>query len=87
MDRVRRPSTFSEQVRAPLCGITASVRWVRGFILFHAKRQPRELDESQVGAFLTHLAVDRKVSGSTQNQALNALVFLYKAGLERHSEM
>jgi len=44
---------------------------------------PRELGESQVGAFLTHLAVDRRMSANTQNQALNALVFLYKAVLER----
>jgi integrase-like protein len=44
---------------------------------------PRELGESQVGEFLTHHAVDRKVSASTQNQALNALVFLYKDVLER----
>ncbi len=57
--------------------------WVRRLILFHGKRHPRELGELQVGAFLTHLAVDRKVSASTQNQALNALVFLYKAVLER----
>ena len=56
---------------------------MRRFILFHGKRHPRELGESQVGEFLTHLAVDRKVSASTQNQALNALVFLYKAVLER----
>ncbi|MCA1675068.1 MAG: phage integrase N-terminal SAM-like domain-containing protein [Actinobacteria bacterium] len=57
--------------------------WVRRFIVFHGKRHPRELGESQVGEFFTHLAVDRKVSASTQNQALNALVFLYKAVLER----
>ncbi|MBA2593200.1 MAG: phage integrase N-terminal SAM-like domain-containing protein [Pseudomonadota bacterium] len=56
---------------------------MRRLILFHGKRHPRELGELQVGGFLTHLAVDRKVSASTQNQALNALVFLYKAVLER----
>jgi len=50
---------------------------VRRFILFHGSAT-RELGESQVGEFLTHLAVDRKVSASTENQALNALVFLYK---------
>ena len=90
MDPVRRPSPFLEQVRAAIRVRHYSIRteesylfWVRRFILFHGKRHPRELGESQVGEFLTHLAVDRKVSASTQNQALNALVFLYKAVLER----
>ena len=90
MDPVRRPSPFLEQVLAAIRVRHYSIRteesylfWVRRFILFHGKRHPRELGESQVGAFLTHLAVNRKVSASTQNQALNALVFLYKAVLER----
>lgn len=90
MDPVRRPSPFLEQVRAAIRVRHYSIRteesylfWVRRFILFHGKRHPRELGESQVGEFLTHLAVDRRVSASTQNQALNALVFLYKAVLER----
>ncbi|MCA1604823.1 MAG: phage integrase N-terminal SAM-like domain-containing protein [Acidobacteria bacterium] len=90
MERVRRPSPFLEQVRTAIRVRHYSILteesylfWVRRFILFHGKRHPRELGESQVGEFLTHLAVDRKVSASTQNQALNALVFLYKAVLER----
>lgn len=56
----------------------AYVQWVRRFILFHAKRHPRELGAPDIERFLTHLAVDRSVSASTQNQALNALVFLYR---------
>ncbi len=52
--------------------------WTRQYILFHRKRQPREMGANEVGAFLTHLAVDRRVSASTQNQALNALIFLYR---------
>ncbi|MBI4726063.1 phage integrase N-terminal SAM-like domain-containing protein [candidate division TA06 bacterium] len=56
----------------------AYVHWVRRFILFHGKRHPREMGASEVETFLTHLAVDLKVSASTQNQALNALVFLYR---------
>ena len=52
--------------------------WIRRFILFHQKRHPRELREPQVGQFLSHLAVERSVAASTQTQALNALVFLYR---------
>jgi integron integrase len=59
------------------------VPWVKRFILFHGKRHPDELGEAEVAAFLTHLAVNRNVSPSTQNQALNALVFLYRYVLDR----
>ena len=55
----------------------AYVDWVRRFILFHGKRHPRDLGAPEVQAFLSHLAVDRKVSPSTQNQAKAALLFLY----------
>lgn len=51
--------------------------WIRRFILFHGKRHPREMGALEVGRFLSHLAVQRHVASSTQNQALNALVFLY----------
>jgi len=54
------------------------VDWVRRFILFHGKRHPRELGAPEVQAFLSHLAVDRQVAASTQNQAKAALIFLYK---------
>jgi site-specific recombinase XerD len=54
------------------------VHWVRRFILFHKKRHPQEMGAAEVQAFLNYLAVDQRVSASTQNQALNALVFLYK---------
>ena len=54
------------------------VKWIRRFILFHGKRHPRELGASEIGAFLSDLAVARGVSASTQSQALNALVFLYR---------
>ncbi len=52
--------------------------WIRFFIHFHHLRHPAEMSESEVSAFLSFLAVNRKVSASTQNQAFNALVFLYK---------
>ena len=52
--------------------------WVRRFIIFHGKRHPRELGAEKITAFLNHLASQRHVSPSTQNQALSALVFLYR---------
>jgi len=61
----------------------AYVDWVRRFILFHGKRHPAELGASEVSAFLAHLAVERHVSASTQNQAKAALLFLYKRFLGR----
>lgn len=54
------------------------VEWIRRFILFHNKRHPRDMAASEVEAFLTHLAVGRSVAPATQNQALAALLFLYK---------
>ena len=52
--------------------------WARRFILFHDKRHPQEMGGAEVEAFLTHLAVDRQVSASTQNQAKAAILYLYK---------
>jgi len=56
----------------------AYIGWIRRYILFHGKRHPRELGAAEATRFLTALAVDAKVSGSTQNQALAALLFLYR---------
>ena len=61
----------------------AYIHWIKRFILFHRKTHPQEMGEVEVAQFLTDLAVVRKVSAGTQNQALNALVFLYKAVIER----
>ncbi|MGH7726341.1 MAG: integron integrase [Candidatus Eiseniibacteriota bacterium] len=55
----------------------AYVGWARRYVLFHGKRHPREMGETEVRAFLSHLAVRGRVSASTQNQALSALLFLY----------
>ncbi len=52
--------------------------WVERFIRFHGKRHPREMGNAEVAEFLTHLARDGAVAASTQNQALSALLFLYK---------
>ncbi len=57
--------------------------WVKRFIFFHHVRHPNEMAEPEVNAFLTHLAVKEKVSASTQNQALSALLFLYRHVLGR----
>lgn len=54
------------------------IAWIYRFIVFHNKRHPEEMGGKEIADFLTHLAVERKVSASTQNQALNALVFLYR---------
>lgn len=54
------------------------VQWIRRYILFHNKRHPREMGNAEIEAFLTHLAVEGQVSASTQNQALSALLFLYR---------
>jgi len=56
----------------------AYVDWARRFILFHNKRHPVDMGPADVEAFLSHLAIDRKVAASTQNQALAALLFLYR---------
>lgn len=83
-------SRLSDQVRAALRRKHYSYRteqnylhWMRRFIYFHNKRHPREMAEPEVAAFLTHLAVERRVSASTQNQALNAILFLYKRVIGR----
>jgi integron integrase len=61
----------------------AYLHWIRRYILFHGKRHPQEMGEAEVNAFLTHLAVEKRVSASTQTQALCALVFLYRTVLDR----
>ncbi len=56
----------------------AYVYWIRRYIVFHGKAHPSTLSASEISAFLTWLAVRQHVSASTQNQALSALLFLYK---------
>lgn len=72
--RVRHYSIRTEQ---------AYVGWTKRYIQFNGKRHPGEMGEAQVAAFLSHLAVDLEVSPATQNQALNALSFLYRAVIDR----
>jgi len=54
------------------------VRWIKRFILFHGKQHPLEMSGQEVSQFLSALAVHQQVSASTQHQALNAIVFLYR---------
>lgn len=91
---IKRPSGTSETDRKPklMDSLRESLRsrhysrrteqtychWVRRFILFHKVRHPAEMAEPEINTFLTHLAVKEKVRASTQNQALSALLFLYR---------
>ena len=61
----------------------AYLEWAKRYILFHGKRHPKDMGAEEIVAFLTDLAVVRHVAASTQNQALDALVFLYKQVLGR----
>ena len=72
--RVRHYSPRTEEVY---------VAWVRRYVEFHGRRHPRELGEREIAAFLTALAVERRVTAATQNQALAAVLFLYKEVLGR----
>jgi integron integrase len=60
----------------------AYLHWIRRYVKFHARRHPRGMGSKEVETFLTHLAVTAKVSASTQNQALQALLFLYRQVLD-----
>ena len=72
--RVRHYSYRTEQ---------AYVDWARRYNLFHQKRHPLEMGVPEIQAFLTYLAVERKVAASTQNQALSAILFLYREVLHK----
>ena len=63
--------------------ISTYLYWIKYFIVYHQKRHPRDMHGGEVEAFLTHLAVQRKVSIATQKIALNALAFLYNRFLEK----
>lgn len=54
------------------------LHWIKKYILFHGKRHPAEMGATEVTEYLTHLAVSRSVAASTQNQALSAILFLYR---------
>jgi integrase len=80
LDRLRealRSRHYSRRTEQTYC------HWVKRFIYFHNLRHPAQMAEPEINAYLTHLAVKEKVSASTQNQALSALIFLYRHVLDR----
>lgn len=56
--------------------------WIKRYILYHGKRHPKDMGVPEIQAFITHLAVEKNVAASTQNQALSALLFLYRHVLQ-----
>lgn len=79
MERVRNKIRFKQY---SLRTEKTYMEWIRRFILFHNKRHPDQMGAPEVESFLTYLAVNRKVSASTQNLALSAILFLYREVLE-----
>lgn len=80
LDQVRRAITarhYSYRTEKSYIG------WIKRFIIFHGKRHPVQMGEAEITAFLSALATQRRVSASTQSQALSALIFLYRAVLGR----
>lgn len=61
----------------------AYVDWIKRYIFFHGKRHPKEMGAKEISMFLSYLATEKRVAASTQNQALNAIVFLYKQVLQQ----
>ena len=86
-----KPQKLLDQVRSEIRYRRYSIRtertylgWIKRYIYFHGKRHPMEMAESEVRQFLNHLVSERNVSASTQNQALCAIVFLYRRVLKRN---
>ena len=84
------PARLSDQVRTTarlrhlsLKTEKAYVNQIERFILFHGKKHPSEMAEAHIRDYLSHLAVERNVSASTQNVALAALLFLYRDVLKK----
>ncbi len=88
-DSAQRPPRFLDRVRIAIRARHYSLRteeayvgWIRRYIFFHGKRHPKEMGEQEINAFLSDLAVTHGVSASTQNQALAAILFVYRHVLE-----
>jgi integron integrase len=83
LDQVRdRVRTLHYSIRTE----EAYLKWIRDFIIFHRKRHPSEMGAKEIGTFLSYLATERNIAASTQNQALAALLFLYKEVLNQEIE-
>ena len=81
---------YREELQARHCArrtVEAYAQWLRRFLRFHGMRHPRQMGSDEVNGFLSHLAVERKVSAFTQNQALSALLFLYPELLEQDLDL
>ena len=75
LDRVRQTIRMRHYTRRTE---NTYVHWIRRFIVFHNKKHPATMGTPEIGAFLSWLATSQRVSASTQNQALSAILFLYK---------
>ena len=81
MQRLLRAKHYSRRTEKAYLG------WIRRFILFHGKRHPVHMGKEEIEAYLSHLATKRKVAASTQNQALSAILFLYRTVLEKPNDL
>lgn len=71
--RLRHMSLFTEKTY---------ILWIKQYTFFHNKRHPKEMSAPEIVQFLSYLAVERKVTAATQNQAFHAILFLYQQVLE-----
>ena len=90
----QRPKRLLDQVRDAIrlkhyaySTEKAYINWAKRFIFYHNKRHPKDMGEKEIGEFLTHLAVEENVAASTQNQALSALLFLYREVLRKDLDL
>ena len=86
----KRPKKLLDQVRETIRLKHYSIRteraylsWIKRYILFHNKRHPSDMGKPEIEGFLTHLAINLKLSSSTQDQVFNALLFLYQQVLNK----
>jgi len=93
MPPAKQPPKLLDQVRDALRTRRYAIRteeaysdWIKRYILFHGKRHPNDMGHAEVEAFLIHLAVEKNVAPSTQNQARSALLFLYRHVLHKEIE-
>lgn len=89
-----KPKKLLEQVQEALRTKHYSYRteqtyidWIKRYIIFHKKQHPKDLGVEEIRAFIAHLATDRKVATSTQNQALSAILFLYRTVLRQETNL
>ena len=83
LDQCREVMAFKRFSRRT---VEAYIYWIRRFIVWNGKRHPKEMGSAEITSFLAHLAVAERVAASTQNQALNAIVFMYQQVLGRPVE-